>query len=262
MPIQTSTPNFLAHGFHRRRGFSLIELTTVLGIVVTLVGMSLSGLGSAMRRGSTSSGSAILAGMVDGCGKAAETASSTGRIHGFSIEYQGTSQPCYIIPWYIDPVRTDGTIAPSAAVQTYDSAAHLRELCTLGDEPVEITSRPGVYGYALPMTGVVGSYFTASQSKNFFQKKIGSSSTTLATGNDIHVCFEPGNGLIRAAFITPFGRYRDMFPGITDLRTLANTTVGPVELNLHKKTETGTLRIDRRFVITMNGATEVKGPRG
>jgi hypothetical protein len=230
-------------------------------VIVIVGGLGIQGISVALRRHATGSAPAVLAGACDGLGLAAEQASGTGRIHGCTIIYQGVGQPGILVPWYVDPGVTDGSIPTGSQVITCTSAAALEALVHLRAAQTPVTSIPGALGWILPLDGVVASYFTADASKAFFQRRSATASTALAEGGCIHMCFEPGTGLVRASFGTSFGTFGTMFPGIATLQDLAAAPIGPIELNLHAWDGSQAFRRSNRLVIAMSGATDVKGCR-
>lgn len=237
-----------------RSAFTLLELLAVIMVMMLLMGMGVSGVSTAMRRGASDSSPSVLGGLVDGLGAAAGLSSATGRIYGLTIQRKTDgSLGSVAIPWYVDVDVQNGTIGTS--IMTFTSVEALKSIVTTGIEP------NATFGYDLPMTGVVGSYFTSSQTRAFCQRKTTSTSTALGAGATVHLCFEPGSGLVRASFTASGTSFAQRF-GVSTLTELTGAAADPIELNLHRpSTNAAIFTKDRRLIIYPSGMTEAKGCR-
>jgi len=230
-----------------RRGTTLIEMLTVVGIIMLLLGGGLASMMVIIRRNSPDSGPNIVRAVHMAMSSLAQQHNRSGRIYGYTLIYssatvgtQTVQVATRLVPWYYEG---NGTSVPfTASVGDPNQLIPLNLACELGSY-ASLNNR-----YQYDLTDVE---MTASVELNGAPQ---TSSTYL------HVAFEPGTGFVHGSAPTTDPLASNSFSAtssalLTDLRKAKPDLM---ELTFLSMKTANSVRLLRLYP---NGSAEFLGPQ-
>jgi type II secretory pathway pseudopilin PulG len=230
---------------HPQRGSTLIELLTVAGIIILLLGSSLSGLFVALRR-SDAGGSVHAMGLLHAAlATQARREGRSGRVYGYRMTYTTgsglTTRPVVtgLVPWYLDYPGA-GSVTP------FPSAAAVMAVAGSGVQAETLST--GEIGVACSAPVVPGA--SATGGSHLWIN--GTIETGVTNGTTLDLCFEPGSGALHIL--------KDTAPGTAfpSLAALWADTPDSAEMQFFHTT---TGRSVQRIRLFQNGLYEIAAPR-
>lgn len=270
-----------SHSRISRAAFTLVEMSTVALIMTITASLVVGGAASSYRASEGRTTGLLVSHLTDGCVRQALSASSTGKVVGFSIRLgsdpqsqvtPGTMPKVALVPWTASVDATDGTLG---TISRLTSLEQVLEWCPLPRAALGLDGG-GVHVVLAPTDAITG-FYTSQQTLQYMQSRIVASPTSLASDSWIHISFEPLTGRPHAIFgndtapqtgtlfTSMFGsgvgngNSASGFGSVIGLSDLTRMASYPIELTT---TDLLAQRARGRLVLLQSGVVERKGSRG
>lgn len=223
-----------------------MELLTVVGIIMILLGAAMSGLSTLISRTSYYSGINAHLNIHTTLSSLARKAGNSGRVYGYRLNFTSISSQAAgstIYPWYRD----------NGGSQTFfTSGGEMNNVTGISlDAVADSQSTPNFY-YDIT-DKILASQAAAAGSAPDYKKSYWlngtASSSAYSTSTFFTFSFEPGTGYLHVT--------RDS-SSLTTISAMVSTTPDLIEFNYYSLSR-GTA--SRRLILYQNGSAEIKGVR-
>ena len=250
----------------RKSAFTLVELLTVVGIIMILLGAAMSGLSVIMSRTSYYTGINAHLNIHTTLSSLAKKSGNSGRVYGYQLYFVKVGSVVAatgIYPWYSN---NGGSGTPTY----FTSGTAMNSLLGIGLEAIQDTRVPTRFFYYDISDKVLASQLTSRTGPSAPYTPLapfshywlnGTLGTTKYTENSTQfmICFEPGTGFMHAL--------RDP-PGTTLVSSMISPNPDILEFNYYNTASLNTTNYNttdfiatRRLMLYQDGSAEIKGPR-